>query len=329
MTNPQNASFKAYACVCGLQDYQIAYASQAAEMERRIGVFIKLKDNPRRYCRAHILHKNLFHTEQKLYIAFDEKSNYYFQLHFVPQMKDGRIKLNVHVIFQLKASYFRHLQMSVEYLPSDVISRIQPNYGCKFSLNTSTGDVRERSRYGNLDAEQDAALSLILASTPPESPPILISGPFGTGKTRIMAIAANILFQERSSSILVCTQQRESADKFLLMYREVVSRSGSHDSGVKKIILRDYGKQHPNLRKLNIYVEPDKLPEHFPYSEGSLLLVTTCLTAHHLAKVSVEFTHIFIDEGAQMREPEAVAALRMANKNSTIVIAGDPQQVLI
>ena len=36
-----------------------------------------------------------------------------------------------------------------------------------------------------------------------------------------------------------------------------------------------------------------------------------------------------IDEGGLMREPEAVIPLHMANANTTIVIAGDPQQVYL
>ncbi len=39
------------------------------------------------------------------------------------------------------------------------------------------------------------------------------------------------------------------------------------------------------------------------------------------------FTHILLDEGAQAREPEAVAPLSLATKDTKIVIAGDPQQV--
>ena len=39
------------------------------------------------------------------------------------------------------------------------------------------------------------------------------------------------------------------------------------------------------------------------------------------------FTHILMDEGAQAREPEAVAPLCLATKDTKIVIAGDSSQV--
>ena len=180
----------------------------------------------------------------------------------------------------------------------------------------------------DLDAEQQMALNAILVPAHQNSLPILISGPFGTGKTRIMALAAHMHFQRaHSACILVCTQQRESADNFMLMYREVVSKSGSDDVNVTNIILRDYGYRRRELQKF--YIKPEELSRCLRNSKDNMhmLVVTTCLTAHHLVDENINFTCIFVDEGAQMREPEAIAALRMANKMTTLVIAGDPQQV--
>ena len=63
------------------------------------------------------------------------------------------------------------------------------------------------------------------------------------------------------------------------------------------------------------------------------LIVSTCLTAKRIGDYppvlpSWFFTHIFLDEGAQMREPEAVAPLCMADENTKLVIAGDRFQVI-
>jgi len=58
------------------------------------------------------------------------------------------------------------------------------------------------------------------------------------------------------------------------------------------------------------------------------LIITTFLTAPHLTFYDVKpFTHILIDEGAQTREPEAIAPLVLAGDNAKIVIAGDHLQV--
>ena len=213
---------------------------------------------------------------------------------------------------------------SVNNLPPDVIKRIQP---CDRDMVSVAALADECKHYENLDSEQIAALTAILHESLPSSPPILISGPFGTGKTRVMANAAHYLFQRNSTHILVCTQQRESADNFMSMYREAVSASGHNDYNVKSIILRDYGRGKPNLKKY--YLEPKDLIKVTRKNKFNLLIVTTCLTARHLAGTDINFSHIFIDEGAQMREPEAVAALAMAKSNTKLVIAGDPQQVMM
>ena len=320
-------SYPAYACISGLEDYKIAYVSQAAEMERYIGVHIHKKERggncSRVHCRAHILWRNCHHMEQKLYVGFDEQGNGYYQSSFHQDiLKNGSIK--VIVKFQLKSSYFRNLRKSIDGLSSDVIQRIRARDCHMFSIETAA-DVLKHDYNSALDSEQQKALRAILHEYPPSSPPILITGPFGTGKTRIMAMAAHVLFKKSVTRILVCTQQRESADNFMSMYRGVVSTSGSDDHDVTKIILRENKYERPNLKSW--YVSPKKLHTHLENSKDNLLIVTTCLTAHYLAKASVEFTHIFVDEGAQMREPEAIAALRMAKKTTKIVIAGDPQQV--
>ena len=312
--------FAGYACICGLQDYQIAYATQAAETERKVGVIIYKKIQPKKYCKAHILGRNYSQTDEKLYLGFDERDIRYFRMHFEQEIKQNK-SISVDVRFQLKDSYFNNLKKSVANLPSDVIHRILP---CDHPVFSQLVDVPTVQTM-DLDSEQKEALIAILTPTLQNGPPLLITGPFGTGKTRIMALAAHELFQRVSSTrILVCTQQRESADNFMLMYRGVVSKSGSDDYKVKKIILRDYGHRENSLRKF--YVDRKGLP-HDLASKDNIIIVTTCLTAHHLVHTNIQFSHIFVDEGAQMREPEAVAALRMANQNTTLVIAGDPQQV--
>lgn len=316
--------YPAYARISGLEDYKIAYTSQAAEIERYIGVHIykKRRDGTRSriYCKAHILQLNYLHMGQNLYIAFDRRCiHYYYEYFHQDMLRDGSIRVIVE--FQLKSSYFRNLCKSVGDLPSDVIRRIRP-CDCHISSIKAAADELTHEYNGALDSEQQKALRAILHEYPPNSPPILITGPFGTGKTRIIAMAAHVLFKKRETRILVCTQQRESADNFMSMYRDVVSTSGSDDHNVTNIILRDYGSQRKKF-----YVNPQELPDCLKNSELNLLIVTTCLTAHYLTSASIEFTHIFVDEGAQMREPEAIAPLNMAKKHAKVVIVGDPQQV--
>ena len=63
-------------------------------------------------------------------------------------------------------------------------------------------------------------------------------------------------------------------------------------------------------------------------SNSLVLSLQTFLTAPQLINLKAKcFTHILIDEGAQTREPEAIAPLGLADDNTKIVIAGDHMQV--
>ena len=73
-------------------------------MEKKIGAKIYKKGGVRRvHCRAHILHMNYseIDTEQKLYIAFDEHCNHFFQAYFEPDIRRNKY-IKVEIEFQLK-----------------------------------------------------------------------------------------------------------------------------------------------------------------------------------------------------------------------------------
>ena len=68
---------------------------------------------------------------------------------------------------------------------------------------------------------------------------------------------------------------------------------------------------------------------HYRMQTGNTVVATTLLSALHLCQLFPPgfFTHILLDEGAQCREPEAIAPLSLALDNTQIVIAGDSNQV--
>ena len=91
-----------------------------------------------------------------------------------------------------------------------------------------------------------------------------------------------------------------------------------------------YGARNPKLEpwyrsvsEFRSYIERSSYR-----NRSKFLIITTCMTALQLAKIVPRgfFTHILLDEGAQMREPEAIAALSMAGRNTKIVVAGDQNQ---
>lgn len=93
------------------------------------------------------------------------------------------------------------------------------------------------------------------------------------------------------------------------------------------MVIREYALDKVD-RKYQAHYLSSKDFQRTYKNENNIVIITTCLTTPHLHFLKPGyFTHILIDEGSQMREPEAVAPLQLAGKNTKIVIAGDENQV--
>ena len=302
---------------------RIAYAVQAT---RRYDA-VSLMHNGPPVCSADILQENYSHTDERLYIGLN--SNNVLKLcrnsPFAVSLNDCEFQADVK--FKLKQSYFTNLRDSVNQISGGMIMKIVPD-STSFQHGIPSVDV---SNYGNdCSSDQLDALKAI-ASCPSAGPPIVITGPFGTGKSYLLAVAASYFFHETkdrhcSARILVCTHHRASADSFMTMYQTrkdeetlcIIQSDGSRDRDLK-----DFYWSVADFRRFSSKAY---------FTQRNILAVTTCSTARSLARFVPAgfFTHILIDEGAQMREPEAIASLSMADPIHTkIVIAGDQHQVLL
>lgn len=328
-----DAAYKLYGSLTGLSDDQIAYVSQSAD--RKEGVVIMARDRENEVCRAAILQRNYSHTDVKLFIGFDESNKTKVLSRFKVELKQ-KGSVPVHVKFDLKNSYFYSLSQAISRISPAVIAKVMPD-----AQTSCTFDQQELEKYlpkGSLSNDQLQALQMVV-STSPSGPPCLITGPFGTGKSHLLASAAYWLFRKskdtkKSTRILVCTQQRESADNFFFLYRDLMSK----DEDATAFIVRDYGYHNPKLKRMYKSVKDFKeyimkkgfIPDFEDFE--NFLVIMPCLTALNVHKAGFLphdfFTHIFIDEGAQMREPEAIAPLLMSSELTKVVIAGDTWQVL-
>ena len=61
-------------------------------------------------------------------------------------------------------------------------------------------------------------MRLILAKSDVKLPPLLIVGPFGTGKTFTMAQAAKQVLKEEGTRILICTHSNRSGTFLLIVW---------------------------------------------------------------------------------------------------------------
>lgn len=337
-SSPDKIDAEPYYHLCGhlrgLSDDQIAYVSQSAD--HREGVIIMAKKRRNEVCRAAILRKNYPHTDTKLYIAFDRHNGLKVRKRFNLDFH-ANSKVSVHVKFELKNSYFRNLCHSVWQVPQDIIAKIMPDSQslCDFSHQKLEEEYLPKC---SLSEDQIKALEMIFSS-PTNGPPSLVTGPFGTGKSHLLAAAAYYQFRKglvtrKPARILVCTQQRESADSFCQLYHGIMPK----ESDATVFIVREYGYQTSKLKKW--YKSIDQFKDHMEKIDDAnsdniknFLIIMPCLTALRVQKKNFLppyfFTHIFIDEGAQMREPEALAPLLLSSENTKIVIAGDPCQVIL
>ena len=312
--------FHKYGYIDGLKDDEVECIIHAVDKN---GVELRTIEDKKMICKAQVLQSIHCNSDGKLNIAFDTSGSTEIQKYC-----EGRKSLKLHVQFSTKTSYFSSLEKSVRTLPSDIIHLISPKEAIFDQISVG-------SFGSSLGRDQVVAIETIV--TPdhrfPEihsygNFPIVISGAFGTGKTYVLAVATNIILNRTyPNHILVCTQQRQSAENFISTYIECHKHVISPTKQATIYILIEKGKHDPQF-----YITPQDLKMRAQTDAGlnqeKLLIVTTCSTWHKLSSLGVEFTHIMIDECGLMREPEAIAPLCVANSKTRIIIAGDPQQVL-
>jgi hypothetical protein len=257
-------------------------------------------------------------------VASPRFSSFYFLSNELMK-QNGRLEVDAE--FQLKHSYFNNLRKAVSNLPSCVVDRL---VDAPSMLSTSTPRKRTLHISPNqcdlpeqftLDPEYQLPAFEKLLSCPNEKP-FVITGPFGTGKTRVIAAAALwLLMNEKESRILIATHHNRTADEYVENYFTEKVMNNAAMKGVRIIrLLADRAVwKFERLRK-----------KFWMLNKGELLhcrlIVTTFITSMKIGSEG-NFTHIFVDEGAQAREPECVAAFHCATPQTKIIIAGDHCQV--
>ena len=245
--------------------------------------------------------------------------------------------LNVRVLFQADENYYKTLYQTLDTIPEFMIHKITPTK-VSFSVAQSkigslTANVNCECECGlkelDIDEEKVALLQKII--TCGSDVPFVISGAFGTGKTTILARATYEFVHQSLSSvqtrILVCTHHTRNADWYMNKYFIPAFKSNASVEVVR--VMRS--SKEPNYAYANI-----RFVDHVNFNVNGrlqqvkcLIIVTTFATSQKIVdKLNhLAFSHIILDEAAQVREPEAITPLCMGNENTKIIIAGDDKQV--
>lgn len=327
LRQPSDDQYRRYGYLVDISGDQVAYATQASQ-----GSLDIINDREVIICKADILRDNYTHTEEKLHVAFFEQEEKKLVRQY-PVASRGAVHLTgVRVRFILKHSYFNNLKSCVAKAVPRMIQKIVP-VPRTFSQEPIDISIDLLSPFKSLcSPDQLNALEAILTCSP-QGPPNIVVGPFGTGKTRLLAMAASCFFttarsKGQSARILVCTQQWESVNNFCDHYQNLMV----DDDDAIVTVLKDkppYSATSDGFKYKSIqsFLYDLRSPS---ISQRNHLVMSTCLNIRDLVRDlgNKFFTHILIDEGAQMREPEAIAPLSLADPLHTkIVIAGDQHQV--
>ena len=310
--------YSLYAYLSGLNGNQIMYAIQASTS-------VVMADVKKRHsCRANLLNNNHAVNEEIIYIGFDRKNVPLFY-----SVVDDRRQAQVLVWFEVKHSYFQNLTKSVDRISDEALCRIVPT-AAHFQKFSDSKEIAYPTKFP-LDEYQYHALKLILFSR--SKAPVLVLGPFGSGKTRLLSVATLLIMEEaqkvqQNARILVCAYHQHSADTFMTEYFEQMLVDSEHP--LKANVVRVTNMYHRANKKHFIRIDQFMdYCDHYYLQEKHLVIVSTFLIALKFSDKFPQgfFTHILIDEGAQSREPDCIAPLCMANNDTRIVIVGDPHQV--
>ena len=323
--------FIRYGHIEGIDADKIAYATQASEaayIVPKVGEEVL----------AVIMRENYNHTNEMLYIGFTEKNDELLRQVFPDLHKCKRSYEQVKIEFEVKHGYFDNLVKSVNNIDPMIIQRLTPQAHDFLPRSSSFFKYKPKMHelIYQLDPNDQLTALKTIALCPAQSPPILINGSFGSGKTRVLAIATNYITEMANgpARVLVCAHHQISADTFTETYFGEIVTNRKYSWQVRFIRLtshnyiirsKKYSKFYMNFVHLRKEVQSGRISNY----SGNLVIATTFLTALRLREIFTPgfFTHILIDEGAQTREPEAIAPLSLASSGTKIVIAGDSCQV--
>ena len=292
-------------------------------------------------CKAKIAPQNFRNTKPILYLLLSKTDMQKLSGYPSTKAKNGICFKNTKVLFKAKHQYYNSLHEALVQIPDFMIQKILPSLDTfkqfpilTFTRTQSISGECEISQLSVDDADRLRLLQHIL-DCPPDVP-IVISGAFGTGKTTLLARATYEFVQNGLSSssqmrILICTHHTKNADDYMEKYF-IPTFQDNDDIQIVRV-MRQSKKEETKFSNVQ-YVEFTHLEINDRLVQTKCaVFVTTFMTSlklvNQIKSKSFYFTHIILDEAAQVCEPEAVAPLCLGNEDTKIIMAGDVKQVYI
>ncbi|GFS08344.1 helicase with zinc finger domain 2 [Elysia marginata] len=244
---------------------------------------------------------------------------------------------NAQIQFQLNRLPMCERHYAVDRLPTlDIVFPQLNSMPAKLALDDS--DLQDPKEAKRLNDKQKDAVRLILAKSDTKLPPLLIVGPFGTGKTFTMAQAAKQVLNEDGTRILICTHSNSAADLYIKEFLHSYVDEEDHAEARPLRIMYKFRWIQTVPEVVLDYTLLEREGPHAgtfrpPTVEDVMahrIIIATLSSARYLADLKLPedaFSHIFIDEAAQSLESETLIPLSVAHENTRIVFAGDHMQM--
>uniref|UniRef100_A0A674MH22 Helicase with zinc finger n=1 Tax=Takifugu rubripes TaxID=31033 RepID=A0A674MH22_TAKRU len=241
-------------------------------------------------------------------------------------------ELQVELQFQLNRLPLCEMHYALDRVKDNAI--LFPDIGLVPTIPWSPNRQWDEQLDPRLNAKQKEA---ILAITTPISislPPILIIGPYGTGKTFTLAQAVKHILRQDHSRVLICTHSNSAADLYIKDYLHPYVEAGNQHAKPLRVYFRNRWVKtvHPVVQQYCL-ISSTQVNFKMPTKEDILrhrVVVVTLSTSQYLCQLDLEpglFTHILLDEAAQAMECETIMPFALASKSTRIVLAGDHMQL--
>lgn len=244
-------------------------------------------------------------------------------------------KCMFNVRFRFPRDEMRHMHRAVDRVSLDVIRPVISEIDVSFQESLyNRNDFEFHNSLIEKDAQQKKLVQLMVGLTEQplaRKPPALLIGPFGTGKTTVL-IESIICILKRSpnSKILIAARTNSGADIFV----SHLFKLGVRPDQMFRLMPfhRSPNSVPTEVFQYTMYDTQKRIFDIPPLAEiiKKRIVITTTGTSSNLYSIGVKpgvFTHVIIDEGGQITEPQTFIPLLLASPKTLVVLSGDPKQI--